>query len=90
AVYRICQAAVREAVWMDIVRRFALQLAVAPRPGLGHTVSLQMDIEFSPYAQPLPPLQPLPAIFDRVLAEGGRYLQQPLPHGQRHVIEFDA
>ncbi len=90
ALYRICQAAVREAVRLETVRRFALQLQVAPRPGLGHAVSLQMDIEFSPYSQQLPPLLPLPAISDRVLAERGRYWQAPLEHGQRHAIEFDA
>jgi two-component system, NarL family, sensor histidine kinase UhpB len=90
AVYRICQAAVREAVRLETVQRFALQLQVAPRPWLGHGVALLLDIEFSPYVQQMPPLQPLPAIFDRVLAERGRYWQEPLPHGQRHAVGFDA
>ena len=35
-------------------------------------------------------LQPLPAIFDRVLAEKGRYQLEPLVHGQRHRVTFDA
>ena len=90
AAYRICQAAVREAVRLDTVRRFALDLAVKPREGGGQAVSLDLDIEFSPYARALPSLQPLPAIFDRVLAEKGRYQLEPLVHGQRHRVTFDA
>ena len=90
AAYRICQAAVREAVRLDTVRRVALDLEVTPREGGGQAVSLNLDIEFSPYARALPPLQPLPAIFDRVLAEKGRYQLEPLVHGQRHAIRFDA
>ena len=53
-------------------------------------VVLCLDIEFSPYARALPALQPLAAIFDRVLAEHGRYELEPLVHGQRHRIHFTA
>ena len=88
--YRICQAAVREAVRLDTVRRFGLELKVAPREGGGQAVALNLDLEFSPYARALPALQPLPAISDRVLAEKGRYQLEPLVHGQRHAIRFDA
>ena len=88
AVYRICQAAVREAVRLETVRRFGLQLHVGETGPEGRPVDLRIDLEFSPYAQHLPPLQPLPAIRDRVLAEHGRYTLEPLVHGQRHVVHF--
>lgn len=90
AAYRICQAAVREAVRLDTVRRFGLDLEVSAREGGGQAVVLCLDIEFSPYARALPALQPLAAIFDRVLAEHGRYELEPLVHGQRHRIHFTA
>lgn len=91
AVYRICQAAVREAVRLETVRRLCLHLDVAAQPGgAGQRVVLLIDIEFSPYAQHLPALQPLPSISDRVLAEHGRYELEPLVHGQRHAVRFLA
>jgi len=90
AVYRICQAAVREAVRLEVVRRFEFGLDVAPGKSGGHLVTLLIDLEFSAYAQHLPPLQALPAIFDRVLAEHGSYLLEPLVHGQRHAVHFDT
>lgn len=90
AVYRICQAAVREAVRLDMVRHFVLQLHVAEPFEQARQVDLRIDIEYSPYAQNLPPLQPLSAIFDRVLAEHGQYDVEPLVHGQRHAIRFQA
>jgi two-component system sensor histidine kinase UhpB len=90
AVYRICQAAVREAVRLETVRRFALDLDVAPGSASGHRVALLIDLEFSAFAHHLPPMQALPAIFDRVLAEHGSYALEPLVHGQRHAIHFDT
>jgi two-component system sensor histidine kinase UhpB len=90
AVYRICQAAVREAVRLETVRRFALDLDVAPGKEAGHRVALLIDLEFSNFAHHLPPMHALPAIFDRVLAEHGSYVLEPLVHGQRHAIHFDT
>ena len=90
AVYRICQAAVREAVRLETVRRFGLQLHVGETGADGRPVDLRIDLEFSPYSEHLPPLQPLPAIRDRVLAEHGRYTLEPQVHGQRHVVHFRA
>lgn len=83
AVYRICQAAVREAVRLETVRQFGLDVAVE-----GGRVLLALDIEYSPYASELPPPALLPAIRDRVLAEHGRYVVEPLVQGQRHRVEF--
>jgi two-component system sensor histidine kinase UhpB len=90
AAYRICQAAVREAVRLPWVRLFRLRLEVSPRPGLGQAVEQVMDIEFGERASPLPPLAPLPPIFDRVLAEGGQYRQEPLQQGHRHAVAFQT
>lgn len=90
AVYRICQAAVREAVRLEMVRRFALRLAVASSAGKGHDVALGLDLEFSPYAQHVPPPQPVPGISDRVLAEHGRYDIEPIVQGHRHEVRFRA
>ena len=90
AVYRIIQAAVREAVRLETVRRFGLQLQVGEAGDARRRVDLRVDIDYSPYAEHLPPLQPLPAIFDRVLAEHGSYELEPLVHGQRHVVRFEA
>ena len=90
AVYRICQAAVREAVRLETVRRFELRLDVVPGQSSGHRVALLIDLEFSTYAQHLPPMQAVPAIFDRVLAEHGSYVLEPLVHGQRHAVHFDT
>ncbi|MBW8312080.1 MAG: hypothetical protein K0M64_08615, partial [Rhizobium sp.] len=90
AVYRICQAAVREAVRLEMVRRFALRLSVSPSEGAGHDVALGLDLEFSPYAQHVPPPQPVPGISDRVLAEHGSYDIEPIVHGHRHEVRFRA
>lgn len=90
AAYRICQAAVREAVRLEIVRRFTLGLEVALREGGVQAVTLCLDFEFSPSAAAPPALQPLAAIFDRVLAEKGSYQFEPLGHGQRHRVQFMA
>ena len=89
AVYRIVQAAVREAVRLQVVARFALSLDVAPE-GPGQRVSLLMDMEFSPHARNEPPMLAVPAIFDRVLAEHGSYALEPLVQGQRHAVHFTS
>ena len=89
-VYRICQAAVREAVRLEMVRRFAMRLEVVPEESGGHVVGLVMDLEFSTYTQHLPTLQVVPAIKDRVLAVQGSYLLEPLVHGHRHSVRFIA
>ena len=88
SVYRICQAAVREAVRLEAVRLFSLRLALPPAGDAAVEVALDIAFEFSPYFVPLPPAVPLPAIRDRVLAEHGQYLVEPLEHGQRHRIAF--
>jgi two-component system, NarL family, sensor histidine kinase UhpB len=90
AAYRICQAAVREAVRLPWVRLFRLRLEVSPRPGVGHAVEQVMDIEFGERVSPLPSLVALPAIFDRVLAERGQYRQEPLDQGHRHAVAFQT
>ena len=87
AVYRIVQAAVREAVRVQGMARFALALDVAPA-GPGQQVDLRMDLEFADHFHTLPPMLALPAIFDRVLAEHGSYVLEPLVHGQRHAVRF--
>lgn len=84
-VYRICQAVVREAVRLEMVRRLGLQLSVAGAVAESRSVELHIDLEFSPYAQHLPPLS---AVRDRVLAEHGRYTLEPMVHGQRHLVRF--
>ncbi|MBW8367109.1 MAG: MASE1 domain-containing protein [Arenimonas sp.] len=87
AVYRIVQAAVREAVRLPGVTRFSLVLEVmlgAP----DQEVDLRMDLEFSGPLENPPPMLALSAIFDRVLAVHGRYAVEPLAHGQRHAVQF--
>ncbi|MDY0022681.1 MASE1 domain-containing protein [Arenimonas caeni] len=88
-VYRICQAAVREAVRLDVVRRLVLALEVGPGEG-GHRVALTLDLEFSPYAQHLPALEPVPGIKDRVMAVQGEYFLEPQVHAHRHLVRFVA
>lgn len=87
-VYRICQAAVREAVHLESVRRFELRLRLLADDEDRTRVALDLDLELSPYADTLPPPSPLPAIRDRVLAEHGHYVVEPLVHGQRHSVSF--
>jgi two-component system sensor histidine kinase UhpB len=87
-VYRICQATVREAVRLESVRRLVMQVRLLAPDGAPARIALDIDLEFSPYADPMPAAQPLPAIRDRVLAEHGRYVVEPLAHGQRHSVAF--
>lgn len=90
AVYRISQAAVREAVRLEMVRRLGLVLRVDPLADGGHDVSLDLELEYSPFAPNVPPPQAVPAISDRVLAEHGEYRQAPIVHGHRHSVHFSA
>lgn len=89
AVYRIVQAAVREAVRLPGVARFALALDVV-QDAAGQGVELRMDLEFADRMQDPPPALALPAILDRVLAVHGRYVIQPRVQGQRHVVGFKS
>jgi len=89
AAYRIVQAAVREAVRLQGVVRFALALEVMP-DGPGQNVRIWMDIEFTDHAHNPPPMLALSAIFDRVLAVHGRYVLEPLVQGQRHRVHFSS
>lgn len=85
AVYRIVQAAVREAVRLDCVRRLALRLEL----GAGaQAIELALEFEYAPYVEHLPPVAPLPAIRDRVLAERGDYALEPRVHGQQHRVRL--
>ena len=87
-VYRICQAAVREASRSQTVRRVLVRLEVAPA-GEGRAVQLQVDIEASPSGGVPFESQPLPAITDRVVAQQGSYWLEPLSPGVRHRVCFE-
>ena len=88
-VYRICQAAVREASRSQSVRRVLVRLEVAPGAGEGRAVLLQVDIEASPAGDVPFESQPLPAITDRVVAQQGSYWLEPLSPGVRHRVRFE-
>ena len=87
-VYRICQAAVREASRSPSVRRVLVQLEVAAGAEGQHEVQLQLDIEALPAGEfPVAP-GPLPAITDRVVAQRGAYWIELLSPGVRHRVRF--
>jgi two-component system sensor histidine kinase UhpB len=86
-VYRICQAAVREASRSQSVRRVLVRLDVLPGLGELYQVQLQIDIEASTFGVPFEP-HPLPAITDRVVAQQGSYWIEPLSPGVRHTVHF--
>ncbi len=87
-VYRICQAAVREASRSPSIRRVIVKVQVEALAPAGHEVQMQIDIEaLSLLDFPSDP-QPLPAITDRVLAQQGRYWVQSLAPGARHCVRF--
>lgn len=89
AVYRICQAAVREATRAESVRRVALRVDVLPGQRDRLRVAIVIDIEVSPFVDfPVEPT-PLPAISDRVLAQAGQYQVMALSPGVRHQVAFD-
>jgi two-component system sensor histidine kinase UhpB len=87
-VYRICQAAMREASRSQAVRRVLVRLDVAPGMGGQREVQLQVDIEGLPFGDFQNATSPLPAITDRVVAQQGDYWIEPLSPGVRHRIRF--
>lgn len=89
AVYRICQAAVREASRSTATRKLRMRLDVVPAAPERIEVQLQIDIEASPFLDfPLEP-HPLAEITDRVLAQQGDYWVEPLKPGVRHRVRFE-
>ncbi|HMB57729.1 MAG TPA: MASE1 domain-containing protein [Arenimonas sp.] len=89
AVYRICQAAVREATRMDAVHRVLLKLDVMPGQIQHLQIELLIEIEVSPFVDFPVEANALPAISDRVLAQRGHYQVEPLTPGVRHLIRFE-
>jgi len=87
-IYRICQAAVREATRSQAVRRVLVRLEVAAGIDGPREVQLQVDIEGSPFGEFPGPTTPLPAITDRVVAQQGQYWIEPLSPGVRHRVRF--
>lgn len=89
-VYRICQAAVREAIRLEVVRDVHLRVAVESAESGPWHARLDMDLEYAPFLDAMPEPQPVPAIRDRVLAAHGEYALRVLANGQRHAIVFPA
>jgi two-component system sensor histidine kinase UhpB len=87
-VYRICQAAVREASRSQSVRRVLVTLAVQPGAERALEVALQVDIEAAALGEFALATSPLPAITDRVVAHLGGYWLEPLSPGVRHKVRF--
>jgi two-component system sensor histidine kinase UhpB len=87
-VYRICQAAVREASRSQSVRRVVVRLEVVAGQERALEVALQLDIEASPQGDFPLATSPLPAITDRVVAHLGSYWLEPLSPGVRHKVRF--
>lgn len=86
-VYRICQAAVRDASRSQSVRRLLLRVDVLP--GSDNRLQIQIDIEATALLDfPIDP-NPLAAITDRVLAQQGSYWVEMLSAGVRHRIQFE-
>jgi two-component system sensor histidine kinase UhpB len=90
AIYRICQAAVRDATRQETARRLQLKLDVMPGTVHSLAVELQLDLEVSPFREFPLELTALPAISDRVLALGGRYAVERLAPGVRHHVWFEC
>ena len=90
AIYRIVQAAVRDATRQESARRLRVKLDVMPGSPQHLRVELQLDLEASPFLEfPLEPV-PLAAISDRVVALGGTYEVTPLNPGVRHHVRFEC
>jgi two-component system sensor histidine kinase UhpB len=90
-IYRICQAAVREASRSASTRKVQVRIDVEPSTRERVEVQMQLDIEASPFLDaPLDP-HPLAAITDRVLAQQGAYWVEVLAPGPgvRHRIRFE-
>jgi len=90
AIYRICQAAVRNATRVESTRRLRLKLDVMPGNAHLMEVELTLDLEATPFLEFPLELAPLPAISDRVLAFGGQYVVERLTPGVRHVVRFQC
>lgn len=88
AVYRICQAAVREACRSQASRRVLVRVDVLPGEAHRLQVQVQVDIEASPYPEFPVEFGALPAITDRVIAQEGQYWVEPLSPGVRHCVRF--
>lgn len=89
SVYRICQAAVREASRSASIRRLRVQVDVAPVGNERLEVQVLVDIEAMPSAVIAPEPHPLAAITDRVLAQQGDYWVEALDPGVRHRVRFE-
>ncbi len=88
-VYRICQAAVREAARSPSSWRVLVRVDVVPATAERIEVQMQLDIEATPFLEfPVEP-HPLAAITDRVIAQQGAYWVEPLAPGVRHRIRFE-
>jgi two-component system sensor histidine kinase UhpB len=88
-VYRICQAAVREASRSPSTRRVLVRIDVLPAATNRIEVQMRLDIEASPFLEfPLEP-HALSAITDRVLAQQGSYWVEALAPGLSHRIRFE-
>ncbi len=88
-VYRICQAAAREATRSQSIRRLRLRVEVGPGSDERLEVRIQLDLEATTFQDfPLEP-HPLPAITDRVVAQQGEYWLELLSPGVRHHIRFE-
>jgi glucose-6-phosphate-specific signal transduction histidine kinase len=88
-VYRICQAAVRDASRSQSVRRLLLRVDVVPGTDNRLQVQIQIDIEAMPFLDFPIESNPLAAITDRVLAQQGSYWVELLAPGVRHHIQFE-
>jgi two-component system sensor histidine kinase UhpB len=89
-VYRITQAAVREAVRQEMVRAVLLDLELGPELEGSASLSLRLQLvysagEFRPAENP-----PLDAITDRMLAHQGEYRVESDALSARHVVSFRA
>ncbi|MGH8029592.1 MAG: MASE1 domain-containing protein [Arenimonas sp.] len=90
AIYRICQAAVRDATSLESSRRLRLKLDVMPGTAQLLEVELTLDLESSPFTEFPLELVLLPAISDRVFALGGQYEVERLNPGVRHRVRFEC
>ena len=89
-VYRICQAAIRDAARSPTSRRVLVRIDLVPATAERIEVLMQLDIEATPFLEfPIEP-QPLAAITDRVIAQQGVYWVEPLAPGVRHRVRFEA
>ena len=80
--------AVREATRMESVPRVSIKIEVMPGDLHRLNVEVLIEIQASPFSEfPVEP-NPLPGISDRVLAQGGTYVVEPLAPGVRHHIRF--